>query len=305
MQFARNLAEGRGFAYNPGVPVSGSTAPLWTLALGGDVRGVGTHPVLAKALGIAATPGTAWLAGCLALIWAGRHDARHPRVRCSWRSTGPMVWGALSGMEVALAALLVTATLCSRARARLGGRRRARAGGPRAAGGRSPAAALLAGGPAQRAARGRWRGAPVAGCLAPWVAFNLVTIGSPLPARAAAKIEGGLLGYLAGVHEPLRTTSLGRPGQFRRNGYTGCGGWTRSCRSCCCRASGGSGATSAARRWSPASVLLPHPLAMALLAPYRAPSFQEGRYSIHLFPLALASPRPPHLSLLPLPQALR
>ena len=32
MQFARNLAEGRGFAYNPGVPVSGSTAPPWRRA---------------------------------------------------------------------------------------------------------------------------------------------------------------------------------------------------------------------------------------------------------------------------------
>src|SRR4026207_1010669 len=31
LQFARNLAEGRGFAYNPGVPVSGSTAPLSTV----------------------------------------------------------------------------------------------------------------------------------------------------------------------------------------------------------------------------------------------------------------------------------
>ncbi len=31
LQFARNLAEGHGFAYNPGVPVAGSTAPLWTL----------------------------------------------------------------------------------------------------------------------------------------------------------------------------------------------------------------------------------------------------------------------------------
>jgi hypothetical protein len=36
----------------------------------------------------------------------------------------------------------------------------------------------------------------------------------------------------------------------------------------------------------PASVLLLHPLAMALLAPFRGPSFQEGRYSIHLLPLA-------------------
>jgi hypothetical protein len=34
-------------------------------------------------------------------------------------------------------------------------------------------------------------------------------------------------------------------------------------------------------------VLLAHPLAMALLAPYRGPAFQEGRYSIHLLPVAL------------------
>src|SRR5207302_940720 len=38
LQFARNLAEGAGFAYNPGVPVAGSTAPLWTLLLGAAVR---------------------------------------------------------------------------------------------------------------------------------------------------------------------------------------------------------------------------------------------------------------------------
>jgi hypothetical protein len=33
-------------------------------------------------------------------------------------------------------------------------------------------------------------------------------------------------------------------------------------------------------------VLVVHPLAMALLAPYRGPGFQEGRYSIQLLPLA-------------------
>src|SRR5437879_12860472 len=37
----------------------------------------------------------------------------------------------------------------------------------------------------------------------------------------------------------------------------------------------------------PACVLLVHPLAMAVLAPYRGPGFQEGRYSIHLLPVAL------------------
>ena len=33
LHFARNLAEGLGFAYNPGRPIAGSTAPLWTLLL--------------------------------------------------------------------------------------------------------------------------------------------------------------------------------------------------------------------------------------------------------------------------------
>jgi len=33
--------------------------------------------------------------------------------------------------------------------------------------------------------------------------------------------------------------------------------------------------------------LVAHPLAMAFLAPYRGPAFQEGRYSIHLLPLAV------------------
>jgi len=34
-QFARNLAQGQGFSYNPGEPTPGSTSPLWTLMLAG------------------------------------------------------------------------------------------------------------------------------------------------------------------------------------------------------------------------------------------------------------------------------
>ncbi|PYM81500.1 MAG: hypothetical protein DME13_20130, partial [Candidatus Rokuibacteriota bacterium] len=41
LHFARNLAEGTGFAYNPGVPVAGSTAPLWTLLLAAGARVAG------------------------------------------------------------------------------------------------------------------------------------------------------------------------------------------------------------------------------------------------------------------------
>lgn len=286
MQFARNLAEGHGFSYNPGVPVSGSTAPLWTLALGASFAVLGSHPVLAKALGIAATLGTAWLAGRLALIWAGRHDvALLASVLVAL--AGPMVWGALSGMEVALAALLVTAALVLQARDR------AWASGAAlglAALARPEAVLLLPlfwlAGPLT-GRRALAFSLPVAGFLAPWVAFNLVTTGTPLPATAAAKIEGGLVGFLVGVREPLRMTLLQRPWQFEVE-------WARWL----WRVDALLPLLLLPGLWwlgrhigraalAPASVLVLHPLAMALLAPYRAPSFQEGRYSIHLLPLAL------------------
>ena len=286
MQFARNLAEGRGFSYNPGVPVSGSTAPLWTLALGGAFAVLGSHPVLAKVLGIGATLGTAWLAGRLALMWTDRADAALLASVLA-ALTGPMVWGALSGMEVALAALLVTAALLLHARGR------AWAGGAAvgAAALARPEAVLLLplfwlAGPLTRRRALAWS-LPVAGFLAPWIAFNLATTGTPLPATAAAKIEGGLVGYLAGVREPLRTTLLGRPWQFETE-------WVRWL----WRVDALLPLLLLPGLWwlgrrvgrvalVPASVLVLHPVAMAMLAPYRAPSFQEGRYSIHLLPLAL------------------
>ena len=286
MQFARNLAEGRGFAYNPGVPVSGSTAPLWTLLLGAAFTVLGTHPVLAKALGLALTLGTAWLAGRLAGLWTG-HRGLGLLASVLTALAGPMVWGALSGMEVSLAALLVTASLLLRAQEREGAAAVALGLGTLA---RPEAIVLLPlfwlSGPLTWRRALRWVG-PVAACAAPWVAFNLATIGSSLPGTAAAKIEGGLLGALSGVREPLATTLLRRPGQYASEWVRWLWrvdallpllvlpglGWL-------------------ARRWGraalvPACVLLAHPLAMALLAPYRGPGFQEGRYSIHLLPLAL------------------
>ncbi len=286
MQFARNLAEGRGFAYNPGVPVSGSTAPLWTLLLGGAFTVLGTHPVLAKALGLALTLGTAWLAGRLAGLWTG-HRGLGLLASALTALAGPMVWGALSGMEVSLAALLATASLLLRAKGREGAAAVALGLGTLA---RPETIVLLPlfwlSGPLTWRRALTWVG-PVAACAAPWVAFNLATIGSPLPGTAAAKIEGGLLGALSGVREPLATALLRRPGQYASEWVRWLWrvdallpllvlpglGWL-------------------AWRWGraalvPACVLLAHPLAMALLAPYRGPGFQEGRYSIHLLPLAL------------------
>jgi hypothetical protein len=286
MQFARNLAEGHGFSYNPGVPVSGSTAPLWTLALGGVFALLGAHPALAKGLGLAATLATAWLAARLALIWTeSRALGRLAAVLTAL--AGPMVWGALSGMEVSLAALLVTGALVAHATDR-----------PLLAAGAlglgtlaRPEAVLLLplfwlGGPLTWRRGLAWL-VPVAGCLAPWVLFNLATTGNPLPATAAAKIEGGLVGLLSGVREPLATLLLKRPWQFVSEWVRWLwqvdvllpvlllpGLWRL-------------GAQRGRAALVPAGVLLAHPLAMALLAPYRGPAFQEGRYSIHLLPLAI------------------
>lgn len=101
LQFARSLAQGEGLAYNPGEPVAGSTAPLWTALLalgfllpGGPVLWAKALGALLHAAGVDATrrlglelglsPPFAALAAVLVL------------------STHWLVWSALSGMEVPL-----------------------------------------------------------------------------------------------------------------------------------------------------------------------------------------------------------
>jgi hypothetical protein len=283
---ARNVTEGHGFAYNPGVPVSSSTAPLWTLVLAGLFKAGGVYPGWAKVAGIAAALSAAWLARRLTLAWTG--DAAlglTAALVTAW--SAPMVWGALSGMEVTLAALLVTAALVALVERRattsaalVGLAVLAR-----------PESILLVpllwlAGPLTAKRSAIALGLPAA-LLLPWVAFNLRTSGTPLPATAAAKIEGGLVGLLQGARESASVAFLSRPWQFEREWIAWLASvnvllpvlilpglwvlWRR----------GG-------RAWAlPASILLLHPLGMALLAPYRGPAFQEGRYSIQLLPLAI------------------
>jgi len=287
LHFARNLAEGRGFVYNPGVPVAGSTAPLWTLLLAGTFVVLGNHPFWAKVIGIAASLATALLARHLAWRWTG-HRWTALLAGVVTALAGPLLWGALSGMEVSLAALLVTAALACHTATRerttalpLGLAALAR-----------PESVLLV--PLI------WIARPitlrrtvlflgvVGACLAPWVLFNLAAAGTAWPATASAKIEGGLLGFLSGTREPVTTALLTRPWQFEMD-------WVRWLGSVNVLLPGliPLGLWSLARRWGravalPAAVLLLHPIGMALLAPYRGPGFQEGRYSIHPLPLAIA-----------------
>ncbi|HWN03541.1 MAG TPA: hypothetical protein VNQ72_11035 [Candidatus Dormibacteraeota bacterium] len=288
MQFARNLAEGRGFAFNPGVPVSGSTAPLWTLALGGAFTVFGPHPALAKVLGLVLALATAWLAGSLAELWTGRRELALLALVLT-ALAGPMLWGALSGMEVSLAALLVTTALVFRAREREGA---AAVALGLAALARPEAILLLPlfwlSGPLTWRRVLTWLG-PVAACVAPWVAFNLATIGSPLPGTAVAKIEGGLLGALSGVREPLATSLVRRPAQYTWEWIRWLWGVDALLPLLLVPGIAWLFRRPGRAALIPACVLMAHPVAMALLAPYRGPGFQEGRYSIHLLPLAIVT----------------
>ncbi len=107
LQFARNLAEGHGFSFNPGVPVAGSTAPLWTLVLTVPAWWHLDPVASAKLIGLALTIVTVLLASRLterltgsrlAGLFAALALALSPR----------MTWGSLSGMEVSLYAALAT-----------------------------------------------------------------------------------------------------------------------------------------------------------------------------------------------------
>jgi hypothetical protein len=286
LHFARNLAEGRGFAYNPGRPMAGSTAPLWTLLLGAGALVAGASVGMAKTLGAVCALGAALLTRRAALAWgAPPVAALGAGVALLW--TGPLAWGALSGMEVALAALLVAGALLAHARERplVTAVLAALAVAAR------PESALVVpflalARPLTLARAAAFVVIPIL-VMAPAVVFSWATVGAPWPATAAAKVEGGLLGWLGGVREPLALTLLARPWAFAREWV----GWLWQTHPLLPLAL--PVALPLAWRRSGralgvvALVLIAHPLGMALLAPYRGPGFQEGRYSIHLLPLAM------------------
>jgi hypothetical protein len=286
LHFARNLAEGAGFSYNPGTPVAGSTAPLWTLVLAAGALVTGPGVAMAKALGLAATVGAALVLRRAALAW-GASPAAALGGAVALVVSGPIAWGALSGMEVSLAALLVAGALLAHA----GERALPAAVASALAVLARPEAVVLVpllalAGP-QRARRLTLFALMTAAALAPAVAFSLATVGAPVPATAAAKVEGGLVGWLAGVREPWSRALASRPWEF----VTAWIAWLGSTHWLLPVVLGPAVAAAWWRTGSrlglPALVLVVHPLAMALLAPYRDPGFQEGRYSMHLLPVAL------------------
>jgi hypothetical protein len=284
LHFARNLADGAGFAYNPGHPVSGSTAPLWTLLLGVGAAIAGASLVMAKTLGVASGIAAALVVRRAAIAFgAAPAPALAAAVGLLW--TGAFAWGALSGMEVTLAALLVAVALLALARDATWTTAVAVALAALARPEAIVLAPLLVVARPLTARRALLFMAVTAVVLAPFVAFSYATVGRPLPATAVAKIEGGLLGWLVGLREPAAVTWLTRPRDFGLEWIR----WLFTTHPLLPLAL--PAAFLAWRRCGRvlgvvALALIAHPLAMALLAPYRGPAFQEGRYSTHLLPLA-------------------
>ena len=103
--FARNMAEGRGFVYNPGQPCPSSSL-LYTLALSA-VFAARPDPVSgAAALGLLLHLGASALVYAAArVLCANRVVAGFAAV--AFAGTPRLVWGALSGMEVPLYVFLV------------------------------------------------------------------------------------------------------------------------------------------------------------------------------------------------------
>jgi hypothetical protein len=116
-QFARNLARGDGFAFNPGEPTAGSTAPLWTVLLAGAYALGGRFPLAGQLLSgasflvaLAATYALAkqvtgrrwpaWLAGAVAAV------------------NGRLAWAGLSALETPLFAALSLLGISSHLRQR-------------------------------------------------------------------------------------------------------------------------------------------------------------------------------------------
>ncbi len=204
-QFARNLATGRGFTYTGGQWVSGSTAPGWTILLALSYALVRDAVVAGIVLGGLCQIATGYYAIRLTELF----EVPRP-VACLAGTltvvTPIVVWGAVSGMEVPLAAALVLAGLYHhfRARDRSGIQRYVGVGLLGASALARPenlavVAIVVVGELGGRTAihervRRFFLGSLVAALLfAPLVGFSYTTIGRPLPTTFYAKSGPGLV----------------------------------------------------------------------------------------------------------------
>ncbi|MBM3276779.1 MAG: hypothetical protein FJY95_01675 [Candidatus Handelsmanbacteria bacterium] len=292
LQFARNLAAGQGFSFNPGEVVSASTAPLWTLLLAPLFWLPWEVVWSAKVLGV----GLLWLAGLLTLRLGLSLGLER-----GWALAGGLVvvltprlvWGSLSGMEVLLYAALglygccrhletLERAACYRGTAALALAALAR-----------PECLLLF--PLVLLDRRRlghplpWKHLLLyAGLLAPFVTFNLYTLGKPLPNTFYAKVGPyGLTGALAaGDWVRVAKVALYYPLLQAQELAFFC---AENNLVLACLAPLGFLYLLRQRRgsWWVLLAVLSFPLFKGLLAPFKGALFQHGRYAAHLIPLVV------------------
>jgi hypothetical protein len=200
-RYARNLAEGLGFVYNPGEHVLGTTTPLYTLLLALTwIVGLHDLPWVALVLNALADAGTALLLLALGqrFLPESYRDWTALGLACLWAVSPMSVTFAIGGMETSVVILLLTAAFVSYA----AGQSRWSMGLLALAVLTRPdamiAAPLLWADLLRRAWRERrWPWAEAAlflGLLLPWLLFASYTFGSPIPQSVQAKVGAYHLG---------------------------------------------------------------------------------------------------------------
>jgi hypothetical protein len=117
LQFARNLAAGQGFSFQPGEPIYGFTSPLWVLLLAAGERLGCDGLFLSRVLGLLFTVASVLAVYGLARVWI-------PERRYVWMAT--LAWAVdawllrwtFSGMDTSLGVFLVAMGFFLHARGR-------------------------------------------------------------------------------------------------------------------------------------------------------------------------------------------
>jgi hypothetical protein len=111
LTYARNLAEYGEWAFQPGYPSGGSTSPLWTVLLSiGFITGLAPY-ILTYILGIGALLGISAAGELIARNSIAQYRPRIPWIGLFLAVEWHLVWAAMSGMETLLHACLITLVL--------------------------------------------------------------------------------------------------------------------------------------------------------------------------------------------------
>lgn len=202
-RYAKNVASGEGFVYNPGEKFLGTTTPLFTMAL--SLCGLMFPGATIPQVGLWLCGGALFFCGMF-LYLLGRDDGIPVAgsVAASYTVTHPLVLDIWGGEALLFLALVVAGFFfCFREQLVLSGVALGLAALTRGEG--VLAVAVLCGHFLVVHKRFPWRAVVAwAAMVVPWILFSVFYFGSPLPATLPAKLAQMESGYFA----PFLTTSF-------------------------------------------------------------------------------------------------